>query len=72
MYYIKTIKRERSTANTYERNLLDEKYAIDRHQCHMAARLDVFVDEDQSKLSMLYGLPKLHKILAHVLLMICL
>ena len=30
-------------------NLLDGKYAVDRHQCHMSAKFDVFVDVDHSK-----------------------
>ena len=34
---------------------------VDRHRCHMAAKFGVFVDEDHSKLPMLYWLPKLHK-----------
>ena len=39
-------------------NLLDERYVVDRHRgCHMAARFNVFVDEDHSKLPILFGLP---------------
>ena len=34
---------------------------FDRHQCHMAAKFGLFVDEDHSKLPTLYWLPKLHK-----------
>ena len=49
------------TAKTYEHNLLDERSVVDKHRCHMAAKLDVFVDGDHSKLPMLYWLPKLHK-----------
>ena len=61
MYYINTLKQELGTAKTYEHNLLDEKSVVDRHQCHMAAKFCVFVDEDHSKLPALYWLPKLHK-----------
>ena len=49
------------TAKTYEHNLLDERYVVDRHRRHMAAKLDVFVDGEFSKLPVLYLLPKLHK-----------
>ena len=58
----------------------DEKSAVDRHQCHIAAKFGVFVDEDHSKLHTLYWSPKLHKdaisrvlllTLTHVLLLIC-
>ena len=58
MYYINTLKQELGTAKTYEHNLLEEKYVVDRHRCHMAAKFGVFVDEDQSKLPTLYWLPK--------------
>ena len=34
---------------------------VDRHRCHMAAKFEMFVDEDQSKLPALYWLPKLRK-----------
>ena len=34
---------------------------VDRHRCHMAAKFELFVDEDHSKLPTLYWLPKLHK-----------
>ena len=61
-YYINTLKQEPGTAKTYEHNSLDEKYVVDRHRCHMAAKFGVFVDEDHSKLPTLYWLPKLHKI----------
>ena len=72
-----TLKQELITAKTYEHNRLDETSVVDRHRCHMAARLGMFVDEDHSKLPPLYWLPKLHKrpfsrvlllILVHVLL----
>ena len=78
MYYIKTLKQKLSTAKTYEHNLLDEMYVIDRHRFYIATK---FVNEEPSKLPMLYRLPKLHKtptrhvlllILAHVLLLSCL
>ena len=48
-------------AKTYEHNRLDETYIVDRHRCHMAAKFGLFVDEDNSKLSTLYWLPKLYK-----------
>ena len=57
-----TLKQDFCTAKTYEHNLLDEKSVVDRHQCNMAAKFDVFVDEGHSKLHTLYWLPKLHKI----------
>ena len=49
MYYINTLKQELSTANTHVHNVLDGKYAVDRHRCHMSAKFDVFVDVDHSK-----------------------
>ena len=61
MYYINTLKQEFSTAKTYEHSLLEEKYVVDRHRCNMAAKFDVFVGVDHSKLPTLYWLPKLHK-----------
>ena len=54
MYYINTIKQELGTAKIYEHNLLDEKSVVDRNRCHMAAKIGVFVYEDQSKLPTLY------------------
>ena len=60
-YYINTLKQELSTAKTYEHNRLDETSIVDRHQCHMAAKFGLFVDEDHSKLPTLYWLPKRHK-----------
>ena len=44
------LKQELGTAKTYEDNLLDEKYVVDRHRCHLAAMFGVFVDEDHRKL----------------------
>ena len=44
MYYI-NIKQELSTDNTYEHNLLDERYVVDRYWCHKAAKFGIFVDE---------------------------
>ena len=49
MHYFKILKQELSTAKTYEHNMVDEKYVIDRHRCHMTAKFGVFVDEDNSK-----------------------
>ena len=77
MYCINTPKQELGTAKTYEQNLLDEKTVDDRHRCHMAVRFGVFVDEDHSKLSTLYWLPKypvshvLLQTLTYVLLLSC-
>ena len=80
-YYINTLKQELSTAKTYEHNRLDETHIVDKHQCHMAAKFGVSVDEDHSKLPTIYWLPKLHKrpisrflllILVHVQLPSCL
>ena len=53
LYYINNLKQELSMAKAYEQNLLDEKSVVDRHQCHMTAKFDVFVYEDYSKLSAL-------------------
>ena len=41
--------------------MLDETSIVDRHRCHMAAKVGLFVDEDHSELPTLYWLPKLHK-----------
>ena len=60
-YCINTLKQELSTAKTYEHNRFDETSIVDSHPCYMAAKSGVFVDENHSKLSMLYWLPKLHK-----------
>ena len=35
---------------------------IARQPCHIPAIFDVSADEDHDKLSMLYGLPKLHSL----------
>ena len=35
----------------------DEASIVDRHRCHMAVKLGVFVDEDHSKLPTIYWLP---------------
>ena len=59
MYYINTLKQELSTSKTYEHNLFDKRYEVDRHRCHMATKFGVF--EDHSKLPTLYRLPKFHK-----------
>ena len=61
MYNINTLKQEFGTAKIYEHILLDEASVVDNHQCLMAAKFGVFVDEDHSKLPTLYWLPKLHK-----------
>ena len=39
---------------------LIEASVINMYRCHMAAKFDVFVDEDHSQLPTLYWLPKLH------------
>ena len=49
-HYINTKKQELSTASTYEHNLLDERFVVDRHWCHMSAKFGVFVYDDHSKL----------------------
>ena len=59
--YINTLKQDFGTAKIYEHNLLDERYVVDNHQCHMATKFGVVIDEDHSKLPTLYWLPKLHK-----------
>ena len=40
---------------------MDETSVVDSHQCHMAAKYRMFVDEDHSKLPTFYWLPKHHK-----------
>ena len=40
---------------------LDETSIVDRRRCYMAAKFEVFVDEDLSTLPTLYWIPKLHK-----------
>ena len=47
-YCINTLKQELSAAKSYEHNMLDETSVVDIHQCHMAAKFDVLVDEDHS------------------------
>ena len=79
---VNTLKQERSTAKTYEHTRLDKTYVVDRHRCHRAAKFEVFVDEDHSRLLSLYWLHKLQKrlyksrvlllILVHAQLLICL
>ena len=32
--------------NTYEHNLLDERSVVDRHQCHMAAKMASEYDQE--------------------------
>ena len=51
MYYI---KQELDSAKTYAHSLLDERFDIDRHWCHMVAKLGVseFVDENHDKFLM--------------------
>ena len=58
--YINTLQQYLSTAKANEHNRLDETSIVDRHRCHMEAKFGLFVDEDHSKLPMLYWLPKLH------------
>ena len=41
--------------------LFYEMSIVDRHRCHMAAKFEVLVAEDHSKLPTLYWLPELHK-----------
>ena len=52
MYYINILKQELGSAKTYEHNLPDEGFVVDRHQCHKLAKFGVFVDEDHNKLPM--------------------
>ena len=47
------LKHEVSTAKTYEHNLLDERYVVDRHRCYRAVKFGVFADEDHGKLTTL-------------------
>ena len=49
--------------NTYEHNLLDERYFVDKWLL-----LGVFVDEYRNKRPVLYWLPKLHKIPYYIML----
>ena len=53
------LKQEISSDESYEYNLLEEKYVNDRHRCHMNARFGVFVDENHGKLHTLYWLPRI-------------
>ena len=39
LYYINILKQELITAKTYEHIRLDETSIVDRHRCHMAAKL---------------------------------
>ena len=41
--------------------LLDERYVVDRHRCHMAAKFVRDVDENHDKLHTLYWIPTLYK-----------
>ena len=54
MYYITSLKQELSTAKTYEQFRIDETSVVDKHRCKMAAKFDVFVDEDHNMLPTLY------------------
>ena len=40
---------------------IDETFVADRHQCHVAAKFGVFLDEDHCQFPTLYWSPKLHK-----------
>ena len=42
--YINNLKQELSTAKPYEHNLPDERYVVDRHQCHMAAKFGGYLN----------------------------
>ena len=55
------MKQEFGSAKIYEHNLLDERYVVEKHRCHMAAKYVMFVDENHDKLPTLHWLPKLHK-----------
>ena len=79
-YDTNTLKQERGIPKTYEHNLLDEKSVVDRQRCHMAAKFDVFVDEDISRFNRYTGYQNFIKdskshvlllTLAHVLLLSC-
>ena len=50
MYYINSLKQELSTAKACEHKLLDERYVIDRHRSHRAAKFGVIVDKDHYRL----------------------
>ena len=41
--------------------MLDERFDIDRYQCHLAPKFGVFVDVDYDKLTKLNLISKLHK-----------
>ena len=51
MYYVNILKQELSSAKTYWYSLLEERSVIDRHQCHTAAKFNVYFDENYDKLS---------------------
>ena len=65
MYYINILKLELGSADTFDHDLIDEKYVDDVNQieCCMTTKFGSFVDGNFEKLHMLYWLPKLHKIL---------
>ena len=81
MYYINTLKQKLNTAKIYEHNLIDERSVVDRHRCHMAAKVGVFVAEIITSFLRYTGYLKFIKdptshvlllILAHALLLSCL
>ena len=45
-YYIHTLKQELSTAKTYEQYRLDATSIVDRHRCHMAAKIVSEYDQE--------------------------
>ena len=52
---------ELGSTKTYERTSSDEKYVVNSHRCHIAAKFAVGIKENQEQLPTLYCLPKLHK-----------
>ena len=63
MNYNNTAKQKFSTSKTYKHILLGEGSVVNRHLNwrHMAAKFGVVIDEDHSKLPMLYWVHKLNK-----------
>ena len=59
-------KQEFSAAESYEHNMLDQRYADDRLRCHMAVKFGVFVNEGHGTISHVLLL-----ILGHVLPLSC-
>ena len=70
-YYIDTLKQELRTVKTYEHNRLDETSIVDRHRCHMAAKLGCLLMRTIASFQRCTGyLNFIHGPISHVLLLI--